>query len=276
MEEVVARSRARNLAVSGVVLFLLAISSGLLVVAARRAERLAAQQMELVAGVTHELNTPIAALCSAGQNLADGVVSDEAQVRKYGEMITREGRRLSSMVAQMLQFAGIQSGERAVQTRRSRLEPIIDAAIADLAWLLGESGVHVETDVAAGLPDVEADPDALTRAISNLVSNAVKYRGTSTTVRVVASRDSRVGWVRIDVEDRGIGIASSDLANVFEPFYRGRSPEIATIRGSGLGLSIVRQVVREHGGTVDVVSAPGKGSTFSIRIPAYGTQGGGR
>ena len=108
-----ARVRTRNLAVGFGVLALLGATAVLLATGAQRARRLARQQMEFVAGVTHELNTPLAAIRSAGQNLADGIVTDPAQVRRYGGLIEKEGGRLTALVAQVLDFAGIESGSRA-------------------------------------------------------------------------------------------------------------------------------------------------------------------
>ena len=114
LEAAVNAARRRNLIVSSSILAVLGVSVGLLVLSTRRAQELARQQMEFVAAVSHELRTPLAVIRSAAENLADGVVNDEAQIRKYGELVRNEGRRLTEMVEQILEFAGIQSGQRGV------------------------------------------------------------------------------------------------------------------------------------------------------------------
>ena len=129
LEQTVARVRSRNLAVGFGVLALLGATAALLATGAQRARRLARQQMEFVAGVTHELNTPLAAIRSAGQNLADGIVTDPAQVRRYGGLIEKEGGRLTALVAQVLDFAGIEAGSRAYACEPLSLTRLVDEVL---------------------------------------------------------------------------------------------------------------------------------------------------
>ena len=152
LEEAVAAIRRRNLAVSLGILALLAATAGMMMVTTQRAQRLARQQIEFVAGVTHELHTPLTAIRSAGQNLADGVVADPAQVRRYGTLIEGEGRRLSDMVGQALEFAGIQSGRRVYHPQPVDVGEVVDGALQDCRWLLQEKRIEVEREVAPGLP----------------------------------------------------------------------------------------------------------------------------
>ncbi|HXO19050.1 MAG TPA: HAMP domain-containing sensor histidine kinase, partial [Thermoanaerobaculia bacterium] len=219
----------------------------------------------------HELHTPLTAIRSAGQNLADGVVAEPAQVRRYGALIEREGRRLSDRVAQVLEFAGFHSGRRAYTLRRVDVSELVSGALADSRWLLEERRVRVETEVPADLPAVLADAGALKRALQNLIENAVKYGGREPWVglRARSLEESGERVVEVAVEDRGPGICREDLPFLFEPFYRGREAAAGTVPGSGLGLSIVRQVVRAHRGRVTVASGgPGRGSAFTLRLPA--------
>jgi signal transduction histidine kinase len=267
LEETIARSRARNLALSGGVLLLL-LAGGLMTIAnAHRSRELARQQLEFVTTVTHELNTPIAAVSSAGQNLADGVVKDPDHVRRYGAMIAREGRRLSTMVEQVLELAGVQRSAFALSKTESTVGEVIDRALASTAWLVEENGVRIERDVPDAARRIECDVDALARALSNLVSNAVKYRGTSSRVVVSARIDEEHRELGLSVADEGLGLSPEDAKRIFEPFVRGANATDRAIRGSGLGLAIVRRIAEAHGGRVTVVSTPGRGSTFTIRIP---------
>jgi signal transduction histidine kinase len=256
--------RRRNLAVSFGMLGLLAASVALVVASSQRARRLAARQMEFVAGVSHELRTPVAVIRSAAENLADGVVSDPAQVRRYGGVILDQGARLTGMVDQVLALAGAQAGSRAPQ----RIPPaeLVRAALEDHDRELRAAGVPLQVDVAADLPDLGGDADALRRAIGNLVANARRHAHGSA-LRVSARRAGD-DTVQIDVEDQGPGIDPADLPHVFEPFYRGRRAVAEQVPGSGLGLAVVRGVTEAHGGTVSVRSRPGGGATFTLRLPA--------
>jgi signal transduction histidine kinase len=267
LEGAVAHVRLHNLLVSAGILALLAATIGLLVAATQRQQRLARQQIEFVAGVTHELNTPIAAIRSAGQNLADGVVEEPGQVRRYGALIEREGRRLTAMVGEVLELAGIQSGRRSYRPVSVAVGELVDGALADCREMLDAAGMRAEVDVPAGLPSVLADPEALRRAVRNLVENAVKYGGSGKWVGIRARAEAR--QVVLAVEDRGPGIAREDLPRLFEPFFRGRNAAEGSVPGSGLGLGIVRHVVEAHGGRVTVGSGPGgQGAAFTLHLPA--------
>lgn len=267
LETAVARARHHNMAVSLGILALVAITSGLMVVTTQRAQRLARQQIEFVAGVTHELHTPLTAIRSAGQNLADGVVADAQQVRRYGSLIEREGRRLTDLVGQVLELAGIQSGRRVYEVRSEDVEALVEGALEDCRILLAEKKVQVDREIPPGLPPVLADGAALRRALRNLIENAVRHGGTESWIGLQA-RDAKEG-VEITVADRGPGIRREDLPHLFKPFYRGKDTKTNGVPGSGLGLSVVRHVVEALGGRVSVASGEGeKGSAFTLHLPA--------
>ena len=269
LDAVVARARERNLAVSAGVLALLAASFAVLVVAAQRARRLARQRMELVAGVTHELNTPLAAIRSAGQNLADGVVADAEQVRRYGALIEREGQRLSALVGQALKLAGIESGARVWRPEPAPLAEAVEESLADCRWLLAENGTQVETELPSDLPEVLIDRGALGLIVRNLVDNAARHGREGKWVGVRARVEPDGSHILLTVEDRGPGIAPEDRPHLFEPFYRGRKVVGSAIPGSGLGLDLVRRAAAAHGGTVSVGPGPGgRGARFAVRLPA--------
>jgi signal transduction histidine kinase len=268
LEATVARVRRRNLAVGLGILALLGATAALLATGAQRARRLARQQMEFVAGVTHELNTPLAAIRSAGQNLADGIVTDPAQVRRYGGLIEKEGGRLTALVAQVLDFAGIESGDRAYAAEPLSAARLVDEVLRDHRLALEQAGMAVERDVAPDLPEIRGDAAALRRALANLVANAVKFAaaGRWLAVRAAARPDGRAVVLR--VEDRGPGIPRDERERVFEPFYRGPAAERNATPGSGLGLSLVRHVVRAHGGSVRVEGREGGGAALVVELPA--------
>jgi len=262
----VAALRRRNLAVGLGVLALLGGAAVLLTVGGQRARQLAHQQLEFVAGVSHELNTPLAAIRSAAQNLADGVVSEPEPVRRYGKLMERESDRLVALVSQVLDFAGIQSGNRSYSREPVALRPLIEAALRDSGLVLAESGLRVEVEVAPELPELRGDAAALERAIENLLQNAAKFAAAGGEVVVRARRAA--GGVEITVEDRGPGIPAPERERVFEPFFRGRSAQERKVPGSGLGLSLVRHIVEGHGGRVRARPREGGGSVFVIELPA--------
>ncbi len=268
LEAAVAASRRRNLALSGGVLALLGVVVALISVSARRAQALARRQMEFVAAVSHELRTPVAVINSAAGNLADGVVGDPARVKRYGATIQTEARRLGDTVERVLQLAGLGSGRPLPMTRVAP-DTLVHEAVRLSAADAAESGVQVHVEMPAHLPAVLGDAGTLQSAVQNLIGNAIKYAGADRWVRVaVTAHATPRREVRIAVEDHGDGLDTDEQRLVFEPFFRGRAAVANQIKGSGLGLSLVRRISDAHGGRVDVVSSPGHGSTFTICLPA--------
>lgn len=294
LDAAVGRSQSRNLLVSFGVLLLLGSSMTLVLISRARAERLAAQQMEFVAGVSHELRTPLAVIRSAAENLADGIVDDRDQVKRYGQLIAGEGRRLTQMVEQVMMFAGLDAGRPGFDLRPIEIAPVIDDALSAVAPMVREQGAEISVDVAAALPRVMADPSAIGRALQNLLQNALKYGGESPRIEVTVrlatrDREQRFGLhsrgtsityvdkrgliggrpreVEISVVDHGPGISPRDLPHIFEPFYRGADAVSRQIHGSGLGLSLVQRIMQQHGGRTTVTSESGQGSRFALYIP---------
>jgi signal transduction histidine kinase len=265
LEALVAKSRARNLAISLGVLGLLGVSVVLVIGSAQRQQRLARQQMEFVAAVSHELRTPLAVIRSAAENLADGVVADGPPVKSYGALIEAEGRRLTEMVDRVMAFAGITSAPAPRAPTAVDLSAVLQDAVAraGAGGRDGSADIVVRND-AARLP-MEGDADALRSAFENVLGNAVKYSPAGARVNVNVTAGDR--HVRIIVADRGIGIDRDELPQVFQPFFRGRRAVEAQIRGTGIGLSVVRQVVGAHRGEVRVESEPGVGTTVTIDLP---------
>ncbi|HZF41592.1 MAG TPA: HAMP domain-containing sensor histidine kinase, partial [Blastocatellia bacterium] len=269
LEAAVANARRRNLAISFGILLLLGVSVGFITLSSRRAQRLATQQMEFVAGVSHELRTPLAVICSAAENLADGVIDDRDQIKRYGGLIRDEGRRLTGMVEQVLEFAGAQSGRKSYELRPTELKQVVEDAITACHMQLAEGDFEIERKIAAHLPMVKADAVSLGRAIQNLLSNATKYSGASRWIGLSAEsvKTANGEEVQIRVSDRGLGVAPSEHERIFEPFYRGKEAQTAQVRGNGLGLSLVKHIVAAHGGRVSVDSKVGQGSIFILHLP---------
>ena len=266
LERAVSAARTRSLVVSFGILAILGASMGLLVMTTRRSQRLAQQQMEFVATVSHELRTPLAVIRSAAENLADGVVNDEQRIRRYGEVMRTEGRRLTEMVEQILEFAGIQSGQRGFALRPVALEPLMRDILASSSSLIDGAGLTVEVDLPTDLPLVLGDEPALRRVFQNLIDNAIKY-GASGKWLKIGARASGTD-VLVSVADRGIGIDPAEQSRIFEPFYRAADVVAAQMQGAGLGLSLVQRIVSAHGGSVTVKSTPKNGSEFIVHLPS--------
>jgi signal transduction histidine kinase len=265
----VSQLRRRNLGFGFGVVLVLGASVGVLAIAARRARQLAQRQMEFVAGVSHELRTPIAGISSLSQNLADGVVQDIEHAARYGETIHKESRRLGNMVEGVLHFSAIRSGRYRYEMGTVEVSDVIGKALEGLDATAVER-FALEVSIQEELPPLLGDERALRSVVRNLVSNAMKFSEPNGEIRLSAAVRERRGNPEIEllVEDAGQGIAASDLAHVFEPFFRGHAAQTGQVEGSGLGLSLVREVVDAHGGRVEVASTPGTGATFRVFLPA--------
>jgi len=268
LEAAVASQRRTNLAISTSVLGLLAASMGLLVLSTRRAQRLAKQQMEFVAAVSHELRTPLAIIRSAADNLADGVVEDEEGIRRYGRLMSAEGRRLTEMVEQILELAGIQSGQRGFALRSVPVAPLLRDIVSASMPLVEQAGLTIDVDAPDDLPPMLGEEAALRRVFQNLLDNAIKYGAGGGWIRITACKAG--ADVSVTVADGGIGIDPADQPRIFEPFYRAPSVVDAQMQGAGLGLSLVQRIVAAHGGRITVKSAPRAGSEFTVHLPVVG------
>jgi signal transduction histidine kinase len=261
--------RRRHLIVSFGVLVLLAVTIGMVMIATRRARRLAALQVNFVAGVSHELRTPLAVISSAAENLSHGVVADRQQLQRYGASILKQTRQLTQLVEQVLLFASTQQRQGQYRLRPVNVGQVIDAALENTAGMASAAGVTVERHVEPGLPPAAADFAALAQCLQNLITNAIKYGGDGRwmDVRAAARRENgSVREIEITVEDRGIGISPEEIKQIFEPFYRSPAVAGSNVHGTGLGLPLARTVIEAMRGKLSVTSTPGKGSAFTIHL----------
>ena len=270
LADVVAEDWTRDLLLGLGVLLVLAASMALVLVWTQRIQRLAKLQMSFVAGVSHELRTPVSVISSAAENLVDGVVQSNDQVKQYGTLIRNEAQRLAAMIGQVLLFAATRNDNVHYQPQPVPVGETIDAAVADLAHLTAANGFTVEKEIAPDLPPVMADPKALGRCLQNLMTNALKYGlpGRWMAIRAQPGTGSEAGEVLITVQDRGEGIEPGELSHIFEPFYRGNAARDSQTHGTGLGLSLAKEAAEAMGGRLTVASRLGEGSTFTLHFPA--------
>lgn len=269
LDAAVQLQRRRDLGVGFGVLLLLGGAMAMVLISSQRAKRLADMQMEFVAGVSHELRTPLAVICSAGDNLADGVVSSGQQVSEYGRLIRDQGRRLADMVEQTLRFATLQSGKSTYKLESVDVAQVIVETLEEAGPAIEKAGFELQQSVEPDLPPVRADRTALRQSLENLVNNAVKYGADGRWLKIEAAgvRVNGSREVQIRVHDRGLGIAPHEAKSIFEAFYRGAAATEAQIQGSGLGLKLARDMALGMGGDLTVESEPGQGSVFTIHLP---------
>ena len=269
LDEAVASWRRRNLAISLGLLAILAGSMALIFSGARRSKALAKMQMEFVAGVSHELCTPLAVINTAAENLADGVVENAAQMQEYGGLIRAQGHRLGRLVDEVLLFTAGRFGLSGYDLEPVDVASIVTQSLSTAETNLHDAGFTVSKEFDDQLPPIVADPSAVITCIENLVSNAIKYSNSSKWIAIRAynaSAGSKLE-VRIGVEDKGIGISSADLAHIFEPFYRVQTVRDNQIRGVGLGLYLVKRMMEDMGGRVTVTSELGRGTAVILHFP---------
>lgn len=219
-----------------------------------------------VASATHELRTPLTNIRLYVDSLLEEPDQDVTKRTQAVNVISQESRRLERMVGDLLSVAQIEAGTVKLNRGDVRLEPVFDELRADFAEQAKQKDIGLKFDLPPKWPQVDGDRDKIMMALHNLVGNAIKYTpaGGEVTVRVGGDDKS----VLVDVIDNGIGIKDDEQPMVFEKFYRAKDRRIANITGSGLGLSIAREVVRLHGGDITLQSQVDKGSTFSMTLPA--------
>ncbi len=252
--------------------FLLSSAAGWAIQRSRMLSRmqLAHLQMEFVASVSHELRTPLAVIRSAADNLADGLIRDNDAMRKYGAILQHQSRGMSDLVDQILLFASTEDRTNRYVLRPVSVQRIIDSVIADTEGVVRGAGFALEMRIEPNLPDVTGDLGGISQCLQNLVGNAVKYGGDDRhiTLQAFASNSGHgsPAELRISVSDQGIGIDSSEIPFIFDPFYRSPRVHAAQIHGTGLGLSLAKRIAESMGGKLTVVSQLSVGSTFTLHL----------
>jgi signal transduction histidine kinase len=276
LEAAVGAARLRNLGVGAGVLTLLALSVGLLVATAQRAQRGAREQLELVARMSHELRTPLATITCAGENLADDLVASTVETRQYGRIIQQEGHRLNKTIADILLCCRLQiRPDATLKMAPVDVPEVLSQAVSDSLMVTSDPTLQIEQRVDASLPRLLGDREALRVALKNLIVNAIRH-GEGSPIRVAARALRADGaQVVIEVEDEGPGIPEDELPSIFDSFFRGRLATDGQIEGSGIGLSVVYHVVRAHGGQVRASRVQPHGTRFTLQLPALGRPGSG-
>ena len=275
LDQAMAAFRQKNLLLSGGVLFVLVLGILVLIALAERARALAQMHTEFVLGVSHELRTPLTVIRLAADNLRKGMVENFDDARKYGEIVDAHSLELSNMIEETLAFARIQSTTPVLSTAPVSPEQIVRTSLANCERLLQQAGLQLELDLAPDLPPVDVEARLMNRCLDNLIRNAAKYAAAGRWIGVRARKESdeKGEWVRISVMDRGPGISMMDSPRIFDAFYRGMQAEASQVPGVGLGLTLVKRIVENHRGKVEVDGLQGRGVSFSVVLPTHSGSG---
>ena len=237
-----------------------------------REMKLARLKSDFVANVSHELRTPLALIRLYAETLELGRLTAQEKYQEYFRIIREESERLSALINNILDFSRIEAGRKEYDFKETDLGELVRTTLESYRFQIEQNGFAFEENIAADIPPVNVDREAIARSLLNLVNNALKYSKEQKFIGVSLYRAN--GSVKLEVRDRGIGIAPAEQDKIFEKFYRCGDPLVHNTKGSGLGLSLVKHIAQAHGGNVYVESAPERGSKFTIALPIQPPQSG--
>ncbi len=225
--------------------------------------RLNELKSDFISNVSHELKTPLSLIRMFGELLALGKLKSPDKAKEYAEIITRESERLGRLIDNVLDFSRIERGRAAYDFQMGRLDTVVERSLDVYRHRLEREGFRLTTKIDPELPEALIDESAMTLLLLNLLENAVKYgKGEISVYLTLVS-----GRLRLVVGDQGPGIPLDEHQRIFERFYRTHGARGTAVRGSGIGLSLVKHIAEAHGGHVTVDSEPGKGAAFIVDIP---------
>lgn len=220
---------------------------------------------DFVSSVSHEFKTPLTSIKALVERLQEGKIKNLAKRSEYYSIISQDTEKLSRMVKNILDFSKIEEGKREYEFKETDVIHLIKNEIENFKKEKLHTPIKIFTQFPQSLPHLYLDKDAFSQALNNLLENAVKFSPVREEIYVRAQEAE--GNIRIDVEDKGIGIQSREMDKIFGKFYQGKNATEQSAKGTGLGLTLVKHTVEAHGGSISVQSQIGKGSTFSLMFP---------
>lgn len=230
----------------------------------KREVQLAQNKSDFVSNVSHEIRTPLALISMFAETLLMDRVKSEEKKHEYYTIITKETQRLSGIVNKILNFSQTEAGKKNLHIAPLDLSAQVEEVLNTYDFHLKNKGFVYTRELPGGIL-VQADKEALTETMINLIDNAIKYSPDHKELNINTGIDKAMGWVAI--QDQGIGISKSDQKHIFDKFYRVSSGDLAKSPGTGLGLSLVKQLVEKQQGKISVKSEQGRGTTFTIYFP---------
>jgi two-component system phosphate regulon sensor histidine kinase PhoR len=259
--------------IAGAILFTLIIIAAfyLTVRTLLRQKKLSEIKSDFINNMTHELKTPLATISLAVDALRnEKVQSDREKLNYFSSIIKDENKRMNKQVETILQAALLDKEAVQLQMRELHVHPILEHIRENFELQLNERGGHALLDMKAASDSVIGDDVHFTNMLSNLMDNAVKYSREGVPPEIRVSTQNTGKYIRIRIEDNGIGMNKETLSRIFEKFYRAHTGNVHNVKGFGLGLSYVKSMVDAHGGRIKAESTPGKGSIFTVDIPLAG------
>jgi two-component system phosphate regulon sensor histidine kinase PhoR len=244
-----------------------------ILVAAEKQRRINALKTEFVANVSHELKTPLALVRMFGEMLQSGRVASAEKQKEYLDIIVGESERLSSLIENVLDFARVERGREAYEFAEGDVGEAVASAVQVYRYRAEREKVEIQVEIQPDLPPTRHDARAVQLAIINLLDNAIKYAPETEVVKVVVRKEG--DSVVLRVIDRGPGVPPDEQGRIFERFVRGArtsSGEGPSVRGSGIGLALVKHIAESHGGKAWVESRAGEGATFVVTVPVTGAR----
>ncbi len=236
--------------------------------AARQRAEAEAARRRLIAAISHDLRTPLASIRAMIEAINDGIVTDEATIRRYLATTQRETERLADLIADLFEMSQIDAGSVRLRVEDGSVHDLISDTLRGFQARAERAGVTLTGAVPPDLPPTPFDQARIQRVLDNLVGNALRHTpvGGTVTIAALATDDA----IAIEVRDSGEGIDPADRERVFEAFYRGDAAR-SRGAGAGLGLTIARAIVQGHGGTIAIASVRGEGTTVRLTLPLAGT-----
>jgi signal transduction histidine kinase len=255
----------------GIYLYMFILLAGILIFGLTLTIRIVSHEIELgkmksdfVSTVSHEFKSPLTSIRQLSEMLQTGRVPSEERRQRYYDVLLQQSERLSLLIDNILDFAKMEEGKKEFEFQTVAMGPLLEELVSTIQQQVRHEGFTVEAEFDKSLPSIQADRAAIIQAITNLIDNGIKYSARAKKLCVRGFTDKQ--YLIIAVQDFGVGIRPEEIDKVFERFYRGGDELTRTVKGSGLGLTLVKQIVQAHHGTVQVESEPGRGSTFSIRL----------
>jgi len=222
-------------------------------------------QSDFVSNVSHELRTPLSLIRLHAETLELGRVTTRERMQEYYSTIRTESERLTGLIDNILDFSRIEAGRKEYDFRLHDIGELVRSTVETYRAQIHDHGFELSVNIEPDLPPVLVDRESIARSLVNLMNNALKYSDRDKFLGVRVYRSGT--WVRLEVIDRGIGIARAEQVKIFEKFYRVGDALVHNTKGSGLGLSLVRHIADAHAGKIGVTSVPGQGSTFTLSLP---------
>ena len=247
--------------IAGILIFGLTLT----ILAVAHELELAKMKSDFVSTISHEFKSPLTSIRQLAEMLQAGRIPSEERRRRYYDVLVEQSERLSLLIDNILDFAKIEEDRKKFDFEMADIGTLLQEIVSTIQDRVRHKGFVIQVKMEKTLPSIKVDRAAITQAITNLIDNAIKFSGEIK--KVIVSSFAENQYLVISVKDFGVGIKKEEIDKVFERFYRGGDELTRTVKGSGLGLTLVKQIVEVHHGNVHVESEPGRGSTFSIRLP---------